>query len=108
MNEKTRIEYERLLELFKDVDETKRKLVDELLKKAAFLKVQLDALEDEIRKKGSVTRVKGEYVVSIAYKTFLSSFALYQTTIKTLNTIMGKNTIDEDDEFDEFMKHLGG
>ena len=39
-----RKEYERLLALFKDVDETKTKLVDELLHKAAFLKVQLDEL----------------------------------------------------------------
>ena len=108
MNEKTRIEYERLLELFKDVDETKRNLVDELLKKAAFLKTQLDALEDEIRKKGSLTRVKGDYVVSVAYKTFLSSFQIYQNAIKTLNSIMGKNVVDEDDEFDDFMKNLGG
>ena len=54
MNEKTKIEYERLLKLFTDVDEAKRKLVDELLKKAAFLKTQLDSLEDEIRKHGSM------------------------------------------------------
>lgn len=108
MNEKTRIEYERLLELFKDVDEAKRKLVDELLKKAAFLKTQLDALEEEIRTHGSMKVVKGQYEVSVAYKTFLSSFAIYQHAIKTLNSIMGKNMIDEDDEFDEFMKKLGG
>ena len=31
-----RKEYERLLALFKDVDETKTKLIDELLHKAAF------------------------------------------------------------------------
>ena len=30
----------------------------------------------------------------------------YGTVIKTLNTIMGKNMIDDDDEFDEFMKRL--
>ena len=30
----------------------------------------------------------------------------YGTVIKTLNTIMGKNMMDDDDEFDEFMKRL--
>ena len=108
MNGKTKIEYERLLELFKDVDETKRKLVDGLLEKAAFLKTQLDALEEEIRTHGSMKVVRGEYVVSTAYKTFLSSLGIYQNVIKTLNSIMGKNMIDEDDEFDDFMKKLGG
>lgn len=108
MNEKTRIEYERLLELFNDVDETKRKLVDELLKKAAFLKTQLDSLEEEIRSHGCMQVVGTKYVLSPAYKTFLQSLGVYQNLIKNLNTIMGKNVIDEDDEFDEFIKNLGG
>ena len=108
MNEKTKIEYERLLELFKDVDETKRKLVDELLKKAAFLKTQLDSLEEEIRAHGCMQVVGKNYVLSPAYKTFLTSLSVYQNLIKTLNSIMGKNMIDEDDEFDDFMKNLGG
>ncbi len=108
MNEKTKIEYERLLELFKDVDETKQKLVDELLKKAAFLKTQLDSLEEEIRKYGCMKVVGGKYILSPAYKTSLTSLGIYQNLIKSLNSIMGKNTIDEDDEFDNFMKSLGG
>lgn len=108
MNEKTKIEYERLLELFKDVDEAKQKLVDELLKKAAFLKTQLDSLEEEIRKYGCMKVVGGKYIISPAYKTFLTSLGIYQNLIKSLNSIMGKNTIDEDDEFDNFMKTLGG
>ena len=108
MNEKTRLEYERLLDLFKDVDETKRKLVDELLKKAAFLKTQLDSLELEVRQHGSMKVVRGEYVVSVAYKTFLQSLGVYQNLIKNLNTIMGRNTINEDDEFDKFMESIKG
>ena len=89
-----RKEYERLLALFKDVDETKTKLVDELLHKAAFLKVQLDELQKQ--------------VATYSYKTFLTSLAVYQTVIKTLNSILGRNAVDEDDEFDNFMKSLGG
>ena len=86
----------------------KTKLVNELLLKAAFLKVQLDGLELQIKKYGAVQMKNGEFRESVSYKTFLSSLAVYQTIIKTLNSIMGKNTIDEDDEFDEFMKKLGG
>ncbi len=47
-------EYERLKTLFTNADETKVDLVDELLKKAAFLKVELDMLEWSIRKCGSI------------------------------------------------------
>ncbi len=47
-------EYERLKTLFTNADETKVDLVDELLKKAAFLKVELDMLECSIRKCGSI------------------------------------------------------
>lgn len=108
MDDKVKKEYERLSALFKDVDENKTKLVNELLVKAAFLKVQLDGLELQIKKYGSVQVKNGEFRETVSYKTFLSSLAVYQTIIKTLNSIMGKNTIDEDDEFDEFMKNLGG
>ena len=107
MNEKTKIEYERLLELFKDVDEAKQKLVDELLKKAAFLKVELDELQAQVKRRGAVEySSKGNSRQTLCYKTFLTSLGVYQTIIKTLNSIMGKNQADEDDEFDEFMKNI--
>lgn len=53
-HENVQIEYARLLDLFKDVDEKKTKLVDELLMKAAFLKVQLDELEISLKKHGVI------------------------------------------------------
>ena len=102
-----RKEYERLLALFKDVDETKTKLVDELLKKAAFLKVELDELQAQVKRRGAVEySSKGNSRQTLCYKTFLTSLGVYQTIIKTLNSIMGKNQADEDDEFDEFMKNI--
>ena len=103
-----RKEYERLLALFKDVDETKTKLIDELLHKAAFLKVQLDELQKQVDTCGAVQVKNGEFRETVSYKTFLTSLAVYQTVIKTLNSILGRNAVDEDDEFDNFMKNLGG
>ena len=50
----------------------------------------------------------GEFRETVSYKTFLTSLAVYQTVIKTLNSILGRNAVDEDDEFDNFMKSLGG
>lgn len=98
-------EYIRLKKLFDAVDPAKAELVDELLKKASFLKVELDRLEEQVKKYGSVqTSTKGNQRVSVCYKTYLSSINTYQTIIRTLNSIMGKNIIDEDDEFDDFLK----
>ena len=102
-------EYERLKKLFINVDESKTELVDELLKKASFLKVELDSLEKQIKKKGSIEiSNKGNTRVSIYYKTYLQTLNVYQGIIKTLNAIMGKNILDEDDEFDIFMSGLNG
>ena len=104
---KIKAEYERLHALFKDVDETKTKLIDELLHKAAFLKVQLDELQEDVIRNGAVEySSKGNSRQTPCYKTFLASLGVYQTVIKTLNSIIGKNAIDEDDEFDEFMKQV--
>ena len=99
------IEYQRLKSLFTNVDERKSELVDELLKKASFLKCELENLETLVKKYGSVQRSnQGNVRESVYYKTYLSSLNVYQGIIKTLNTIVGKNIVDEDDEFDEFLK----
>lgn len=100
-------EYSRLKALFSNVDESKTELVDELLKKASFLKCELENLESLVKKYGSVERSnKGNVRESVYYKTYLSSLNVYQGIIKTLNSIMGKNIIEEDDEFDEFLKQV--
>ena len=109
MNKNVIREYERMKSLFKDVDGKKSELVDELLKKAAFLKDQLDDLENEINKYGAILHFSdGTSKQSPAYKSFLASVGAYQAIIKTLNGIMGSDVIDEDDEFDEFMKNVKG
>jgi len=98
-------EYKRMSSLFKGVDESKVKLVDELLKKAAFLKVELDKLENSISQTYVVqTSSKGNQRVNLAYKTYLQSLSTYQSIIKTLNAILGRDIDDGDDLFDDFIK----
>ena len=102
-------EYERLKALFKDVEPTKVELVEELLNKAAFIKCELDNLETQIKKYGAVERSnKGNVRESIYYKTYLSTVNVYQGLIRTLNTVIGKNVIDVEDEFDDFMRNASG
>lgn len=108
-NEYIQKEYERLKSLFSRIDETKIELVDELLKKAAYLKVELDDLQRNIDRNGVIqVSNKGNTRVNVAYKTYLQTVGIYQSIIKTLNTIFGSAVDDGDDEFDEFIKKAGG
>lgn len=102
-------EYTRLKSLFSGCDESKLKLVEELLKKAAFLKVELEELEVIICENGFVEEApRGGTRVSTHYKAYLQTVAIYQGIIKTLNSIFGKQVIKDDDAFDDFMNKAGG
>jgi regulator of replication initiation timing len=101
------MEYERLKSLFKSVDQTKAELVDNLLNEAAFMKVQLSNLRKQIETYGAIQiSNKGAQRQTEAAKFYTKLVNSYSAIIKSLNTIIGKNLIDEDDEFDEFMKRL--
>ncbi|MFA5720607.1 MAG: hypothetical protein WC939_06090 [Acholeplasmataceae bacterium] len=101
------LEYERLKSLFLSVDPTKTELVDNLLNEAAFMRVQLENLQKQIKKYGAIQiSSKGTQRQTEAAKYYTKLVNSYGTVIKTLNTIMGKNMMDDDDEFDEFMKRL--
>lgn len=105
--ENVQIEYERLRLLFSSVDPTKAELVDNLLNEAAFMRVQLENLQQQIRKYGAIQiSSKGTQRQTEAAKYYTKLVNSYGNVIKTLNTIMGKNMIDDNDEFDEFMKRL--
>lgn len=105
MSECVNKEYIRLKKIFDVVEDKKNELVDELLKKAAFLKAELDGLEEKIKKYGSIeVSNKGNTRESIYYKTYLTSVSIYQGIIRTLNSIMGTGVTEDDDEFDEFVK----
>jgi pimeloyl-CoA synthetase len=105
--DKVQIEYERLKMLFVSVEQSKSELVDNLINEAAFMKVQLESLQNQIRKYGAVQiSKKGAQRQTEAAKYYTKLVNAYGTVIKTLNTIMGKNIIDEDDEFDKFIGRM--
>lgn len=105
--ENVKLEYERLRSLFSSVDPTKAELVDNLINEAAFMRVQLENLQLQIRKYGAVQiSSKGTQRQTEAAKFYTKLVNSYGTVIKTLNSIMGKNIVDDDDEFDNFMKRL--
>ena len=53
-NKYIELEYERLKSLFSSVDETKTELVDNLIQQAAFMKVELGILQEQITKHGAI------------------------------------------------------
>lgn len=101
------IEYENLKSIYKNSDATKLKLCDDLLSKAAFLKVQLIDLEGQIKKQGTIQRsTMGNTRISLAYKAYLQTVGVYQSVLKSIDKIMEGNEDDVDDAFDEFMKKV--
>jgi len=91
------IEIERLRSLFSSVDENKTKLIDNLIEQAAFMKVELGILQEQIRKYGAVqVSSKGAQRQTEAAKYYTKLINSYGTVIKTLNSIMGKNIIESD------------
>jgi len=99
------LEYERLKSLFSLVDESKTELVDNLIYQAAFMKVELDKLHEQIKKHGAVqVSTKGTQRQTEAAKYYTKLVNSYGTVIKTLNTILGTQVDDGDDAFDEFLK----
>ena len=98
-------EYERLKSLFSLVDESKTELVDNLIHQTAFMKVELDKLQDQIKKHGAIQiSSKGTQRQTEAAKYYTKLVNSYGTVIKTLNTILGTQVDDGDDAFDEFLK----
>ena len=98
-------EYKRLISLFSLVDESKKELVDTLIHQAAFMKVELDKLQGQIRKYGAVQiSTKGSQRQTEAAKYYTKLVNSYGTVIKTLNTILGTQVDDGEDAFDEFLK----
>ena len=94
MNEDRLIEkeYHHFIDIYSNADETKLKIANDLFWKAAFLKVQLYALEN-----------KGNSRVSLSYKTYLQTISVYQSLLKTIDKIMGNGNEDDTDEFDDFV-----
>ncbi len=100
-------EYERLKCLFLNGDESKLELVDGLLKRCAFLVSELYRLEEDIIKNGTIqVSSLGNKRTNPSYKTYLSTLSVYQSIIKTLNSILGSSVDESDDEFTSFMDRI--
>ncbi|MGE4272071.1 MAG: hypothetical protein AB7E31_04275 [Desulfitobacterium sp.] len=104
-------ELAKLTEIFQDVDEPKRRLVEGLVQDAAFLMAENYILRQVISKTGMV-KIHPEHPdlqkSTEAAKQYMKNVNSYAVVIKTLNGILSKNLLEPDDEFDEFLKKMRG
>ena len=98
-------EVSKLRDLFKEVDPSKAQLVDGLIEDAAFLRVQNAMLKQRIAESGMVlfhpTNPTIQKPVEAA-RQYLKNINSYAVVIKTLNGVLNKDIIEEEDGLDEF------
>ena len=81
-------ELRRLLALFAPLPENERKFLQPLFENAAFMKITLDGLQDEIREKGTVEGYQnGEHQSGFKISAAVQA---YNQTIKNYNAVMDK------------------
>ena len=102
-------EQRRLLKLFKGIEETKRSLVLGLVERAAFMRVQLDALEDDLNtygwtewfSQGDQEPYKRKRPEAEVYN---QTNGNYQKIIRQLTDLLPKSdAVPPDDGFDSFV-----
>jgi len=91
----------KMTEIFKDVDESKRKLVEGLIDEAAFIKAENSVLQKLIDESGMVKVHPDNPTLQKSLETskqYLKNCNAYSVIIKTLNGVLNKDIIDEDDD----------
>jgi hypothetical protein len=98
-------EHAKLTEIFKDIEEPKRRLVEGLITDASFLYSENWALRQLIGQTGSVkVHPKDNSLQKTvpAATQFLKNSNSYAVIIKALNSILSKNLLEQDDDLEEF------
>ena len=98
-------EKKKLTEVFSNVEESKRKLVEGLIEDACFLKSENHDLKATLTETGMVnfhpTKKELQKPVEAA-RQYLKNVNSYAVIIKTLNGVLNKNILEDDDELSEF------
>lgn len=98
-------ELEKLTEIFQDVEDSKRKLVEGVIEDAAFLKAENFVLRESLEKTGMVkvhpTQSDLQKPLETA-KQYLKNINSYSVLIKTLNGVLNKNIVEDEEDMSEF------
>ncbi len=98
-------ELNKLTELFQDVEPSKARLVEGLIQDAAFLLAENHALKQTISETGMV-KIHPQHPEiqkpTEAAKQYLKNVNSYAVIIKTLNGVLSKSVLEEEDDMSEF------
>lgn len=98
-------ELEKLKGIFAEVEEPKRILVEGLMKDAAFFYAENKVLRASLAQTGMIRinpRNPAQQKPVEAARQYRQNSAAYAVIIKTLNGILSKNILEEDDDLEEF------
>jgi len=98
-------EKQKLFEIFKDIDEGKRRLVEGLIGEAAFLTAENFALKQAMEKTGMVQFHPEKPFLqktSEGAKQYLKNVNSYAGIVKTLNSILSKHEGEEEEELGDY------
>lgn len=101
-------EISRLNRIFKDLEKNKKSVAEGLVQEAAFMRVTLRELKDDINSNGAIDEMQqGEYSIlreSPTVKTYNTMIQRYTTVCKELFSLLPKDSPKvEDDGFDSFV-----
>lgn len=98
-------ELEKLTEIFKEINESKKKLVYGLLQDAAFLYAENYVLKEALTKTGMIKFHPDNPVMQKhlpAAKEYRQNLNSYAVIIKTLNGVLMKDIIEEEEDMEEY------
>lgn len=96
-----KVEFRKLTEIFSNVDESKRKLVEGLIEDASFLKAENWGLKNLLKETGMIKvhpTNNGLQKQVPAAKQYLQNLNSYAIVVRTLNGILSRDLIEEDDD----------
>ena len=98
------INFKNLKKLFNEMDNEKGMLGLALIKELEFMKKTLNKLKKELVEKGVVTEMsQGKYSIdraNPALTQYNSMIKNYQSTVKQINDLLPKDSLDGNDDFD--------
>ena len=107
-DERIKNEIKRLNKILEDVDPKKKKTIDGLIQEAAFMRVTLEDLREDININGVIDEMpQGEYSIlreSPYVKTYNTMIQRYTTVNDKLISLLPKDVVKEvDDGFESFV-----
>jgi len=98
-------EFAKLIEIFADIDESKKRLVEGLIQDAAFLYAENYEIKEKLNKTGMIKYHPDNLTLQKplpAAAQYLKNLNSYAVVIRTLNGVLLKKEVNDDEDMDEF------